>query len=153
MIGLGPRTGGISDSEAKEHADWWGCDPVHPSAAAYRKMAEDISEGLSIVEAHYTNPVLAAMKPDSKWPRVDFSLQRDEWVSSCLAALPKQDSAPSACARGKTPAKATKLCEGEACSVAEAGQSEDSVGHGLGVEGGKVVQNSPPATVLLLHHL
>jgi hypothetical protein len=67
MIGLGPRTGGISDSEAKEHADRWGCDPVHPSAAAYRKMAEDICEDLSIVEARYTNPVMAAMKPDSKW--------------------------------------------------------------------------------------
>jgi hypothetical protein len=37
MIGLGPRSGGISDSEAREHADRWGSDPVHPSAAVYQK--------------------------------------------------------------------------------------------------------------------
>ncbi len=37
MMGLGPRTGGISDSEAKEHTDRCGGDPVHPSAAAYRR--------------------------------------------------------------------------------------------------------------------
>jgi hypothetical protein len=83
MMGLGPRTGGISDSEAKKHADRCGGDPVHPSAAAYCKMAEDISEDLSNAEARYANPVKATFKPDHKRPRVEFSLQRDDWVSGC----------------------------------------------------------------------
>jgi hypothetical protein len=49
MIGLGPRSGSISSSEAREHADRWGGGggnpyPVHPSAVAYRKMVEHIAE-------------------------------------------------------------------------------------------------------------
>jgi hypothetical protein len=83
--------------------DRWGRDPVHPSAAAYRKMAEDISEDLSNAEARYTNPVHAVAKSAPKRQLVDISLQQEEWVSGCPAALPRRDSAPGQCARGKTP--------------------------------------------------
>jgi hypothetical protein len=111
-MGLGPRTGGISDSEAKEHTDRCGGDPVHPSAAAYRKMAEDISKDLSNAEARYTNPVKATFKPDHKRPQVDFSLQRDDWVSGCPTALPRRDIVPSVRARGKTPSRRYTAMQG-----------------------------------------
>ncbi len=112
MIGVGPRTGGISDSEAKEHADRWVGDPVYPLAAAYRKMAEDISEDLSNAVARYTNPAKATIKPDTKQPRVDYSLQRDDWVAGCPAAFPRRDSAPSARSRGRAPSRGYKLSRG-----------------------------------------
>ncbi len=46
MVGLGPRQADISDSEAKEFAELWGDNPVHPSPAAYRKMANDLETDL-----------------------------------------------------------------------------------------------------------
>ncbi len=113
LIGLGPRSSGISNSEAKEHVDRWGGNPVHPSAAAYRKMADDIiSEDLCNAEARYTNPAKTTVMPDLKRPRVNFSLQRDEWVSGCPAALLRRDSVASVRARGKPPSRGYKAVRG-----------------------------------------
>ncbi len=51
------RTGAdISDSEAKEFAELWGDNPVHPSLSAYRKMAMDLVTDLLDQEARYSNP-------------------------------------------------------------------------------------------------
>jgi hypothetical protein len=55
MIGLGPRSVGISDSKAREFADLWGTDPDHPSYAAYCKMAEDLVANIANDKARYTN--------------------------------------------------------------------------------------------------
>jgi hypothetical protein len=140
MIRLGPRTGGISDCEAKEHADRWGCDPMHPSAAAYRKISEDTSEDLSNAEARYTNPVKATIKLDSKRPRVDYSLQRVDWVAGCPAALPRRDRHRVLAPGEERPLGATNYQEGEASSTAEAGLSVASVGCGAGEAGGKALR-------------
>jgi hypothetical protein len=115
MIGLGPCSGGISDSEAQEHADRWGGTHVHPSAAAYRKMAEDIVADLANDAARYTNLVCNPLRPVSKRPRLDISLQRDKWVSGCLAALPRRDSVPGTTGQrawGKMPYRHHKAVHG-----------------------------------------
>ncbi len=62
-------------------------------------------EDLSNAEARYTNPVWAITKPAPQRPCIDFSLQRDEWVSGCPAVLLRQDSVR---ARGKTPVSGYK---------------------------------------------
>ncbi len=112
MIGLGPRTGGISDNEAREHADRWGRDPVHPTAAAYQKIADDLNIDLSNIEARYTNPAKDTLKQGSKRPRVDYSLQRDDWLAGCPAALPRRDGAPTPNTRGRAPHRGHKYVRG-----------------------------------------
>ncbi len=102
---------------------------MHPSAAAYRKIAEDISEDLSNAEARYTNLAKATIKPDPKQPRVDYSLQRDDWVAGCPAALPLGEEHPLG---------ATNYQEWEASSTAEAGLSVASAGCGAGEANGKL---------------
>ncbi len=95
MIGLGPQSGGISDSEAREFSDLWGSDAVHPSQAACCKMAEDLVADLMNEEARYTNLVRPPKQDALKWQRVDDSLHRAAWVSGCPAALPRRNSAAS----------------------------------------------------------
>jgi hypothetical protein len=93
MVGLGPRQADISDSEAKEFAELWGDNPVHPSPAAYRKMASDLEADLMTPEARYTNPVRTGEKAPAKKLKTDDSLNRASWVNGCPAALPRRDSA------------------------------------------------------------
>jgi hypothetical protein len=93
MIGLGPRQADISDSEAKEFAELWGDNPVHPSTAAYRKMAHDLEADLLTPEARYTNPVRSGDRSPAKKLKPDDSLNRASWVNGCPAALPRRDSA------------------------------------------------------------
>jgi hypothetical protein len=112
MVGLGPRIGGISDDEAREHACRWGDDPVHPTAAAYQKIAEDLSSDLSNTDARYTNPAKLTLSNGNKRPRVDYSLQRADWVAGCPAALPRRDSAPDHGTRGRTPYRGNKFVRG-----------------------------------------
>jgi hypothetical protein len=112
MIGLGPRIGGISDNEAREHANRWGSDPVHPTAAAYQKIAEDLNTDLSNIDARYTNPAKDTLMQGHKRPRVDYSLQRDDWVAGCPAALPRRDSVPTPSSRGRPPHRGHKYVRG-----------------------------------------
>jgi hypothetical protein len=90
MIGVGQRRTELSDEEAALSAALWGTDPVHPSTAAYRQMAEHIEADLANSEARYTNPVKKA--PSDKRQRVDLSLQRADWVSGCSAAASRREN-------------------------------------------------------------
>jgi hypothetical protein len=94
-IALGPWSAGISDCEAKEFADLWGSDPVHPSQAAYRKMAVDLVADLLDQEAWYTNPIRHPVQDARKRQRIHDSLNRAAWVSGCPAALSRRDSLAS----------------------------------------------------------
>jgi hypothetical protein len=90
MIGVGQRRMEPTDEEAALSAALWGTDPVHPSTAAYRQMAEHIEVDLANSEARYTNPVKKVSS--EKRQRVDLSLHRADWVSGCSAAANRREN-------------------------------------------------------------
>jgi hypothetical protein len=98
MMGMGQRRIELSDDEASRTAALWGPDPVHPTAAAYRIMADAIENDLLNQDSKYTNP--ASIQRDVKKTRPDPSLERASWVSGCSAALSRRDSAPSSSGSG-----------------------------------------------------
>ncbi len=98
MIGVGQRRQEPSDEQAAKAAALWGSDPVHPTSAAYRVIAESIEEDLSDNGARYTNPARALQV--LKRPRYDPSKDRAAWVRGCSAALPRRDSAHHTQSRG-----------------------------------------------------
>jgi hypothetical protein len=98
MIGVGQCRHEPSDKEAAKAAALWGSDPVHPTSAAYRLIAEQLEEDLRDEGARYTNPT-RVVQPKKK-PRHDPSLERDGWVSGCSAALSRRDTAHSTTPRG-----------------------------------------------------
>jgi hypothetical protein len=89
MIGVGQRKQVPSDEEAAKAVALWGSNPVHPTAAAYRSMAECLVNDILNKEARYTNPT----KPigGQKRPKIDLSLERDKWVVGCSATAPRRD--------------------------------------------------------------
>jgi hypothetical protein len=91
MIGVGKRAETPSDEEAARSAALWGANPVHPSAAAYRCMAEQLEKDILNLDARYTNPV---KHHDEKKPRIDLSLGRADWVAGCSAAATRRDTNP-----------------------------------------------------------
>ncbi len=100
MFGMGLRRQDISDEEATRTAALWGPDPVHPTSAAYRMIAEAIEADLQDPEARYTNPPKET-QPSSKKARHDPSRERAGWVDGCSAALPRRDSVPVPVQRGR----------------------------------------------------
>jgi hypothetical protein len=56
MVGVGQRSQVPTDEEAARMAALWGADPVHPSAAAYRCMAEHLEKDMLNTDARYMNP-------------------------------------------------------------------------------------------------
>ncbi len=90
MIGVGQRRQEPSEDEAAKAAALWGPDPVHPTSAAYRVMADSIVADLNESGAQYTNPVKT--QQSFKKPRYDASMDRAGWVSGCPATLPRLDS-------------------------------------------------------------
>jgi hypothetical protein len=98
MMGMGLRRSELSDDDASRTAALWGPDPVHPTAAAYRVMADAIETDLQNPDAKYTNPV--NIQRDYKKARQDLSMERASWVSGCSAALARRDSMPSGSGRG-----------------------------------------------------
>jgi hypothetical protein len=100
MFGMGLRRHDISDEEATRTAALWGPDPVHPSQAAYRLIAEAIETDIQDPDARYTNPP-KDVQQYSKKARHDPSLERAGWVDGCSAALPRRDSASVSSTRGK----------------------------------------------------
>jgi hypothetical protein len=56
MVSMGPRLGGISLDEACEAGDLWGKNPVHPSQAAYKAVADAITADAGNPEARYSKP-------------------------------------------------------------------------------------------------
>jgi lysophospholipase L1-like esterase len=98
MVGVGQRREEPSDEEAAKTAALWGPDPVHPTAAAYRVIAEALDTDAANPDARYTNP--GRKDTRHKKPRYDPSLHRDEWISGCSAALQRRDCYPP-----KTPAR------------------------------------------------
>jgi hypothetical protein len=101
MIGVGNRRQELTDEEAAKAAALWGPDPVHPTSAAYRQIAESIEEDLKDEDARYTNPTRTAQQ--KKKTRYDPSLDREGWVSGCSAALARRDNSSGA-VRGRLPA-------------------------------------------------
>jgi hypothetical protein len=91
MIGVGQRSQAPSDEEAARTAAMWGSNPVHPSAAAYRCMAEHLEKDVLNIEARYTNP---GKQQTLKKPRIDLSLGRADWVMGCSAAASRRDMMP-----------------------------------------------------------
>jgi hypothetical protein len=100
MFGMGLRRHEISDEEASRTAALWGPDPVHPTQAAYRLIAEAIEADLQDPDAKYTNPPKDTHQ-SAKKPRHDPSRERAGWVDGCSAALPRRDSAPIPMNRGR----------------------------------------------------
>jgi hypothetical protein len=98
MIGVGRRRQESSDDEAAKAAALWGPDPVHPTSAAYRAMADAIVADLNESGARYTSP--AKTQQVFKKPRYDASMDRAGWVSGCPAALPRRDSTVRTTTRG-----------------------------------------------------
>jgi hypothetical protein len=93
ILGMGQRRAELPIEDARELANLWGSDPVHPSGAAYKVVADGLSKDIANPEARYTNPPKTIFKQQqSKKPRLDLSLERDAWVSGCTAALPRRDS-------------------------------------------------------------
>jgi hypothetical protein len=101
MIGVGQRRQEPSNEEAAKVVALWGSDPVHPTSAAYRQIAESLEEDLRDEDARYTNPAKAAQS--KKKPRYDPSLDREGWVSGCSAALTWRDTSHSVVSRGRPP--------------------------------------------------
>jgi hypothetical protein len=91
MIGVGQRSQALSDEEAARSAAMWGLNPVHPSAAAYRCMAEHLEKDILNSEARYTNP---GKQQTAKKPKIDLSLGRADWVMGCSAAASRRDTMP-----------------------------------------------------------
>jgi hypothetical protein len=89
MIGVGQRRAVPSDEEAAASAALWGTDPVHPTGAAYRLMADLIEKYLSNEEAKYTNPPRCAGVGKRTLP--DLSNERAEWIKGCSAATARRD--------------------------------------------------------------
>jgi hypothetical protein len=90
MVGVGHRRSELSDEEAALSAALWGMDPVHPTTAAYRQMAELIEKDLGNHDARYTNP--AQKVTTAKKPKMDLSLQRADWIAGCSAAANRRDN-------------------------------------------------------------
>jgi hypothetical protein len=99
MIGVGQRKQEPSDEEAAKTTALWGPNPVHPSSAAYRTMADSIMDDINNPEARYTNP--AKHDHNAKRPRHDPSQDRASWVSGCSAALARRDSGTQKSSRGQ----------------------------------------------------
>jgi hypothetical protein len=91
MISVGQHAQIPSDEEAARTAALWGANPVHPSAAAYRCMAEHLEKDMLNLDARYTNP---AKHHGQKKLRIDLSLGRADWVAGCSAAAPRRDTMP-----------------------------------------------------------
>jgi hypothetical protein len=99
IIGVGKRKQDPSDEEAAKAAALWGSDPVHPTSAAYRLIAETLEDDLRDSDARYTNPTGTVQA--RKKPRYDPSQDRDGWVRGCSAALTRRDTITPGAQRGK----------------------------------------------------
>ncbi len=66
IVGVGQRQEDPSNKEALATAVLWGTNPVHPTGAAYRVIADHIQKDLANGEAKYTNP-----------PKRNISLKRN----------------------------------------------------------------------------
>jgi hypothetical protein len=91
ILGIGQRSSELPMDEARELAAEWGNDPVHPSGAAYEKIAAGILKDIGNADSRYTNPPRTANSLPKK-PRLDLSLERDTWVRGCTATLPRRDT-------------------------------------------------------------
>jgi hypothetical protein len=89
MVGVGQRLQELTDEEAAKAAALWGRDPVHPTGAAYRCMAELLEQDMCNPDSKFTNPKIKSSI--NKKPRLDLSLERAEWVTGCSAATTRQD--------------------------------------------------------------
>jgi hypothetical protein len=88
MLEIGPRPDDMSYAKASSLATLWGKDPVHPSAAAYKKMPDAVLGDPQDAEARDTNP---PRKP------ADCAAERPSTVPTglvgCSTALPRKDAA------------------------------------------------------------
>jgi hypothetical protein len=94
ILGIGQHSSELPLDEARILAAEWGNNPVHPSEAAYEKIATGILKDIGNSDSKYMNPPRAANQPLKK-PRLDLSLERDTWIRGCTAALPRCDTVRS----------------------------------------------------------
>ncbi len=99
MIGVGQRKEEPFDEEAAATAALWVVDPVHPTGAAYRVIADNIEKDLANTDAKYTNPPRALQGQKRQLP--DLSLNRDSWVGGCSAASTRREPHALASKRGR----------------------------------------------------
>jgi hypothetical protein len=121
MIGVGQRKQEPSDEESAKMAALWGPNPVHPSSAAYRTMADCIVDDINNPEARYTNPAKHDLK--AKRPCHDPSQDRASWVSGCSAALARRDSGTQKSSRGQAARGRTDTIRGLPACGHPCGQS------------------------------
>ncbi len=74
ILGIGQRNSELSMEDARELAAEWGNDPVHPSRAAYEKIAAGILKDIGNGDSRYTNPQRTANQLPKK-PRLDLKGQ------------------------------------------------------------------------------
>ncbi len=96
ILGIGQRRTELPLEDARELAQTWGNDPVHPATTTYKRIVEGIMQDLKNPEARYTN-LPKGILPPAKKQRLDLSLEREAWVRGCTAALPRRDSLQKAC--------------------------------------------------------
>jgi hypothetical protein len=97
ILEIRQRHAELAIKDASERAALWGSDPDHPSGAAYKVIADGYPRTFPTLRQGTRTPPKSVIKQDiAKKPRLDLSLERDAWVSGCMAALPRRDSgAPS----------------------------------------------------------
>jgi hypothetical protein len=99
MVGVGQRKEEPSDEEAAATAALWGIDPVHPTGAAYRVIADNIEKDLANTDAKYTNPPKILHGQKRQLP--DLSLDPDSWVGGCSAPSTRREPLAPASKRGR----------------------------------------------------
>ncbi len=57
ILGIGQWRMELPLEDARELAQTWGNDPVHPTTTAYKRIVEGIVQDLKNPEARYTNPL------------------------------------------------------------------------------------------------
>jgi hypothetical protein len=82
ILGIGQQRSEMPIADARELAALWGLDPVHPAVSAYQVIVDGIAQDLASSDSRYINPPKPAASADSQ-PRVDLSLERDDWVRGC----------------------------------------------------------------------
>jgi hypothetical protein len=99
MVGVGQQNQVPTDKEAAKAAALWGRNLVHPTAVAYRCMAEQLECDLNTSEARYTNPAKPVVGP--KRPKLDLSTELASWITGSSAAAQKRDLSDRQPTRGQ----------------------------------------------------
>jgi hypothetical protein len=76
MVGVSQGSTVPTDEEDNKAAALWGSDPVHPTRAVYRMMADLLEKDIANPEARCTNQV--KIQEGAKRLKLDLSLGRED---------------------------------------------------------------------------